>query len=55
MEVHWGKAEQTKYLDPRTNLPVAPRSVNALMKREQEHQEIWWQAIDKEVNGLKAA
>ena len=41
--------------DPRTGLPIAPKSVRALIKRgKQAEQEKWWAAISKEIDGLKA-
>ena len=55
MEVHWATAEEEHYNDPRTGLPIAPKSVRALIKRgKQAEQEKWWAAISKEIDGLKA-
>jgi hypothetical protein len=54
MEVHWATAEQEHYNDPRTGLPIAPKTVRALIKRgKQAEQEKWWAAISKELDGLK--
>ena len=56
MEVNWGAAEHEQYNDPRTGLPIAPKTVRALIKRgDSKEQEKWWAAIKKEIDGLQNA
>ena len=33
MTVNWAAAEKEQYNDPRTGMPIAPKSVKALIKR----------------------
>ena len=53
LSVNWSKAEQLKYIDSKTGLPIAPKSVRDLLKRTPEQQQLWQDAMKKEVDGLK--
>ena len=50
--VNWAETEDTNnYTDRNTGLPIPPDNVAKLLQREIQDP-LWWEAIEKEINGL---